>query len=247
MKSVLIGVVGLLSLGNALPAVAADLPAKAPAPAAAVTNWTGCYIGVEGGGNFGRTRSVATGAPNPAVAGLPLTGTYDMSGGIAGGTVGCNYQAGLWVFGLEDDFSWTNKRGSASDLPPFPTTAINRYSEDWLDTLRGRIGITLDRALLYGTAGAAFAGTSADVCNPVCVADSKTRTGLVLGLGVEFAALQNVSVKIEYLHADFGSKTYFDPPPASGSVNTRNVSLIDDVVRAGINWRFYAGPVLAKD
>ncbi len=198
-------------------------------------------------GNWGRTSSTATGNPDPTVAGLALTNGTALSGGSAGGTIGCNYQAGRWVYGLENDISWTDQKGTANDQPPFPATATNQYKENWLDTVRGRVGFTFDRALVYGTIGSAIAGTSDTVCNVSCFSDSKTRVGLVLGGGVEFAVWQNLSLKLEYLHAEFDSKTYFDPPP--GMTNTRSVNLTDDMFRAGVNWRFYSGEsiVAAKD
>ena len=249
MKKVLLGAIGLVLAGATLPAVAADLPAqiytKAPAIYAPYYSWTGCYIGIEGGGNWGRTRSTATGNPDPAIAGLPITGNSSLSGAIVGGTVGCNYQTGNFVLGIENDFSWTNKSGTANDVAPFDPATTNRVNEKWLDTLRGRVGLTWDRALFYGTGGAAFASQSVNVCNPAagCVADTKTRTGWAAGAGIEYAAWENVSLKLEYLHADFGSKNFVDIPV--GNVVTRSIRLSDDMVRAGLNWRF-TGPITAK-
>jgi outer membrane immunogenic protein len=251
MKKLFFGAIGLVLASATLPAVAADLPArtytKAPAAFAPYYSWTGCYVGIEGGGNWGRTRSIATGNPNPAQAGVPVTGNSDLSGAIAGGTVGCNYQVSNWVFGIENDISWTDKSGTANDLPPFNTAATNHVSEKWLDTLRGRVGVTWDRALFYGTGGVAFASQSVDICNLVCVSDTKTRTGWVAGAGIEYAAWDNVSLKLEYLHADFGSKNYVDPAVFTGfgTIVTRGIHLTDDMVRAGVNWRF-TGPVIAK-
>jgi outer membrane immunogenic protein len=248
MKKLLFGAIGLVMASATLPAVAADLPAqiytKAPAMYAPYYSWTGCYVGIEGGGNWGRTSSTATGAGNPAVAGLPITGNYNLSGAIVGGTAGCNYQVSNWVLGIENDFSWTNKSGTANDIAPFDPATTNRVSEKWLDTLRGRVGITWDRALFYGTGGAAFASQSDNICNAgVCIADTKTRTGWAAGAGIEYAAWENVSLKLEYLHADFGSKNYIEPP--QGNIVTRSIRLSDDMVRAGLNWRF-TGPVIAK-
>jgi outer membrane immunogenic protein len=251
MKKLLLGTIGLLAAGTTtLPAVAADLPArtytKAPAYAAPIHSWTGCYIGIEGGGNWGRTSSTAV-APNPATVGLPITGNFDLSGGLAGGTVGCNYQVSNWVFGIENDFSWTNTSGTANDLFPFNTAATNRIQEKWLDTLRGRVGVAWDRALFYGTGGVAFTQASDTICSAICVSDSEERTGWVAGAGIEYAAWDNISLKLEYLHADFGSKNYINPPVFTGigTIETRSVHLTDDIFRAGLNWQF-TGPVIAK-
>jgi outer membrane immunogenic protein len=106
--------------------------------------------------------------------------------------------------------------------------------------------------LIYGTAGAAFADTRLQFCqNGGCLSDSQTRNGWVAGGGVEYGLLDNLSVKAEYLHADFGDHNYFDPRVFSTQtgtiINTRKTSLTDDIVRVGLNYRFgWGGPVVAK-
>jgi outer membrane immunogenic protein len=193
-------------------------------------------------------------SPKPADVGLPITGNFNMSGGLVGGTVGCNYQIGRhWVIGVEDDLSWTNKQGTANDIRPFDTTGTSQTSERWLDTLRGRIGVAWDRALFYGTGGVAFADTSVSVCavtHGVCVSDAQTRTGWVVGAGIEYAVWRNLFVKLEYLHADFGTGRFLSPPVAIAGVGTfdsRDVSLTDDIVRIGLNYRFnWAAPLVTR-
>jgi outer membrane immunogenic protein len=236
---------GVVALGviATTSATAADLSPiyKAP-PAPIVYSWTGCYIGIEGGGNWGQSHHTGVGAINPANAGLPITNDFDLSGALVGGTVGCNYQMGSWVFGIENDASWTNKRGSANDIPPFNPAAVSETKENWLDTLRGRLGITWNRALFYGTGGAAFAGTTVTVCGiAACVSDSQSRVGWVAGVGLEYAVWDSVSLKVEYLHADFGTARYIDPSVITpvGTIVTRDVTLTDDIVRGGVNWRFH--------
>ena len=48
----------------------------------------------------------------------------------------------------------------------------------------------------------------------------------------------------EYPHADFGSSRYFSTPTNLGAstVATRDIALKDDLVRAGLNWRFASLP-----
>jgi outer membrane immunogenic protein len=240
----------LVAFAAAGAAGAADLPVKAPPMAPVPYNWTGCYVGIEGGGNWGRSNHTAV-TPNPANNDRPIDKAFDLSGVLVGGTLGCNYQASNWVFGIENDLSWTNKSGSAPDIPPFNIAATSQTSERWIDTLRGRLGVAWDRVLFYGTGGAAFAGTAVNICAPrACAGDSQSRTGWVAGGGVEYAVWQNLSLKLEYLHADFGTGRYINPPvttPAGGTIVTRDVRLTDDIVRAGLNWRFnWSGPVVAR-
>jgi outer membrane immunogenic protein len=250
MNRYFLGLAGLAVAVVASSANAADLRTPVykapPAVAPAAYNWSGCYIGIEGGGNWGRSSSTAA---SGTLSGLRLTSS-DLSGGLLGGTVGCNYQVSTWVFGIEDDLSWTNKRGSANDLPPFNVTATNEFKEKWIDTLRGRFGFAWDRALFYATGGVAFADTSLTVCGVVCASDSRTRTGWTVGGGIEYAVWENVSLKLEYLHVDFGTARYIDPPvtvPGVLNIVTRDVRLTDDIVRAGLNWRFnWGGPVVAR-
>jgi outer membrane immunogenic protein len=224
---------------------AADLPAKAPA-VPAVFNWTGCYLGVEGGASRGRSQQVAAASAN---AGLPINGGFNVNGILAGGTGGCNLQVNNVVFGLEDDFSWANARGSANDLAPFDTTAVNETREKWLNTLRVRIGYAFDRFLVYGTAGAALAGTEVRVSSPRIglVIDQRDRSGWVAGAGAEWAAWSaswaDVTFRLEYLHAGYEAARYFDPSIIVGNslVVTRNTPLSEDIVRAGVNLKFNWG------
>jgi outer membrane immunogenic protein len=240
---------------SAVGASAADMAPRytkaAPVVAAPLYSWTGCYVGVEGGGNWGRVSTTAASGP-VGVFGFPITNNYDLSGGLAGGTVGCNYQVSSWVLGVEGDASWTNKSGIANDIPPFTTTSTSAFKENWFDTIRGRIGYAWGKVLIFGTGGAAFAGTRTDVCTItlVCVSDSRTRSGWVAGAGLEVGVWDNWTVKLEYLHADFGHANYIDPEVTiggAGTFRTRSIGLTDDVVRVGVNYRFgWAGPVVAK-
>lgn len=233
---------------------AADLPVKAPIPLPVVYSWSGCYIGVQGGANIGGSEHIAQ---SGTFAGTTITDHFDLNGALGGGTVGCNYQIGNIVIGVEGDASWTNKTGSAGDQPPFDTNGISRTSEKWIDTARGRIGIVWwDRFFLYGTAGGAWAGTDVNVSSPVggfSVTDSQRRSGWVAGIGGEWAFWTgpwgSLTFKVEYLHADFGSTLYFVPPVPvpTGTVVSRSVSLTDDIFRAGVNLKFdWGGPIVAR-
>src|SRR5450631_3971472 len=82
------------------PAQAADMPHKVPAGEAPVLSpWTGCYIGIEGGGVWGSSQHISD---VPASSGLFITSKFNESGGSVGGTVGCNYDIHSWVFGVEN-------------------------------------------------------------------------------------------------------------------------------------------------
>src|SRR6202022_416551 len=111
MKKFLLGTVALFAL--AAPASAADLAArpytKAPPMIAVVYDWSGFYIGANGG--WGSSHkcwdSVA-----PAIIGAE--GCHDATGGVAGCQIGYRWQTGTWVFGLEAQGDWADLKGSNS-------------------------------------------------------------------------------------------------------------------------------------
>jgi outer membrane immunogenic protein len=255
MKKLLPLAAALVSMATA--ASAADFPVappmKAALPAPILFSWTGCYVGVEGGGARGQGEQIANSGPFPNAT---ITGGMTITGGIAGGTVGCNIQMSNFVVGGEADFSWTNKRGSRNDLPPFNTASISETRERWIDTFRGRFGYAIDRFMIYGTAGVAVAGTTVSISNPAfgTISESRDRTGWVAGLGGEFAVWTggafDVTLKVEYLHAGFETKQYFNPQlvtPVGTTIVTRDTKLTDDIIRAGLNVKFnWGGPVVAR-
>src|SRR3982074_3120780 len=106
MKKFLLGAVALVALGLAAPASAADLAArpysKAPPPMiAAIYDWSGFYIGANGG--WGSSHDSRTN-----VTRTTFLGRYDATGGAAGGQLGYRWQTGAWVFGLEAQGDWAD-------------------------------------------------------------------------------------------------------------------------------------------
>jgi outer membrane immunogenic protein len=254
MKKLFPFVAAFVSVATAASAAdfpASPMPAKVALPAPILFSWTGCYVGVEGGGASGQGEQIAAGGANPATT---ITGGMTIKGGIAGGTVGCNIQMSDFVVSGEADFSWTNKHGSAQDLPPFNTASVSETREKWLDTFRGRFGYAIDRFMVYGTAGVAVAGTTVSISNPAfgTISESRDRTGWVAGVGGEFAVWTggafDVTLKVEYLHVGFETKQYFvlPVPTVAGTIVTRETKLTDDIIRAGLNVKFNWGPVVAR-
>jgi outer membrane immunogenic protein len=246
MKKLWVATIAAVAAVSLSPVRAADLVQKAPAgEAPAPSFWKGCYVGIQGGGVWGTSQHVSAA---PASSGLPITPKFAEAGGSAGGTVGCNYDIHSWIFGVENDLSWANVRGRTSDQLPFSLAAVSHTDQNWLDSIRGRIGLAWNPSLMtYVTGGAAFAGTRANICVPtlgLCASESRVRTGWIAGIGVEYAIWGNISMKFEYLHADFGSSRYFSTPTTlgAGPVATRDVALKDDLLRAGLNWRFTSLP-----
>jgi outer membrane immunogenic protein len=265
MKKLFPLVAAFVSVATA--ASAADFPvtpAKVALPPPILFSWTGCYIGIVGGYAQGEGEQVAVapsvplGTPIPTFGGQTITGGLKISGGLVGGTVGCNIQISNFVVGVENDLSWSDKKGSTADQPPFNVLegAVSSTREKWLDTFRGRFGYAIDRFMVYGTAGVAFAGQQVQVSNPATfgtVSETRDRVGWAAGAGAEFAVWTagwaDVTLKLEYLHTGFGRKQFFVAPTTIGGVTvvTRDTTLSDDIIRAGLNFKFnWDSPVTAR-
>jgi outer membrane immunogenic protein len=232
MKRALIAL-GLVTLA-ALPASAADLgrrlPTKAPPMAAEpVWNWTGFYIGANGG--FGWATSNHT-----DLAGV-TSGDLRQSGGMIGGTVGYNWQTGPAVFGVEGDLDWAHINGNKNCGGANCFTNMQAFG-----TARGRLGYAFNNWMPFITGGAAFADVSAGQSG--IASAEQWRTGWTIGGGVEAMFAPNWSAKVEYLYADFGTgaAVSYNAPGVVG-VTERNVNM----VRGGINYHFnWGGPVVAR-
>ena len=152
MKKVLLVTASLIALGAAAPAVAADLAArpytKAPAMIAAVYDWSGFYIGANGG--WGSSRNSWDFLP---VAGAFGEGCHDASGGTVGGQVGYRWQAGTWVFGVEAQGNWADFKGSNISL--FDPTVRNESRIDAFGLFTGQVGYAANNVLFYVKGGAA--------------------------------------------------------------------------------------------
>ncbi len=227
MKRVLLCGVALATLtALAGSAVAADIQrrteiTKAPAAAYVVPiyNWTGFYAGLYGGWGGGDAR----------VSGTPGTGSFNVSGGLVGGTIGYNWQAGQAVFGWESDIGWSGIDGSAAC--GFRTCSVKNT---WLGTTRGRLGYAMDRMMPYITGGVAYGEVKADATG--LAGASSTRVGWTLGTGIEFAMASPWTAKVEYLYADLG---HFSCGASCGVVaGSGDISFKTHIVRAGLNYRF---------
>ena len=218
MKRVLIAGAFALAVGGQ--ALAADLPPpmapppRAPAvyvPVAPVFSWTGFYLGLNGGYNFGTVTPAAGGTGGPA--------NLSTNGFLFGGTLGGNYQMGSFVLGLEGDGDYNSLNNTFS--------TGNSFKSDWLATVRGRAGWAWDRILFFGTGGAAFAPASISAGSGFA-GGSATMTGWTAGAGIEAAFAPNWTAKAEYLYIDF-------PSP---SIGVGTFKITDNVIRAGINYKF---------
>jgi opacity protein-like surface antigen len=217
----------------------AAFPQLFKAPAAARTDWSGLYAGLEGGGAWGRSKHLNSG-------GLTADHASDITPEFAvnGGTIGYNAQfGGAWLFGLEGDMSWTNADGSASNLAPkFNPASSSETMEHLLSTARVRLGaVPADRWLAYVTGGVVLADVEAIAHQPNgdSFSQSVIRPGWTAGAGIEYAIDRNWSAKLEYLHVGFNNAPYLNNlnPAVNGVNRGGGVPLSDELVRAGVNYR----------
>jgi len=241
------GCAAFAALAMTWSAMAADLPVKVPeyGPAPSIYTWTGCSIGVHGGGGWG--------LKDWHLAETEL-GVVRISGFLAGAQVGCDYQVGAWVFGVEGQFSWANLKGQTltSTVTPFlvPLSKVDR-----LAMATGRVGYAIDRVLPYVKAGFAWAHENheLDIGFPAAApafVGSGNVVGWTAGIGVEVAFLPNWSWKAEYSYLSFGNNGFnlscIAPTCTAGSVAPFSINQSVQTVVVGLNYRFGPAGEVAK-
>jgi len=224
-------------------------------------NWSGIYVGADGGFGFGPMRGVMT-----DTTGAPLA-AYDnnVSGPFAGGYFGVNYQRGMLVVGLEGDMQRANLTGNnqqqasilaTGTLPGGPYTIATTVKD--YDSLRARVGAAFDRFLVYGTAGVAIGnlatsygvlGTAAPMvgvtvpgAGPFASAGSDYSYGWTAGAGLEYAFTDTVLGRAEYRFTDLATSGFVNA--VADAADTGHRLPISDF-RAGIAYKFRVAPALA--
>ena len=251
MKKLSVVATGIAVLGFTSSALAADMaarPYKAPPPVVApIYNWTGFYIGANGGwGNSHNCWDFVT-----AGGAVVANGCRDASGGVVGGQIGYRWQMNQFVFGLEAQGDWADLNASRVSLinPAFST----RTRVDGIGLFTGQIGYAWNAALLYLKGGAAVTSNRYNIFTTlgglnVASADA-TRWGAAVGVGFEYGFAPNWSVGVEYDHLFMGhANNSFSVvnPIVAGALNRVNQDV--DMVTLRLNYRFggWGGPVIAK-
>jgi outer membrane immunogenic protein len=263
LVSIVAGAAAVACLGQAY---AADLgyPAyKAPPPVAPVQSWTGLYIGANGGWGWSNINVSETPFGTTGIADI-LAGSYSTSakGGLFGGQLGYNWQAGNFVLGIEGDYDGASINGSQQGVFPSilaPSGNTNGFmvheNINSLATIRGRIGYTWGPGLLYFTGGGAWENVQANGIisantgpsvygNSATGSFSTTKSGYVVGAGFEWMVAQNWTVRAEYLYYDFnGGGTNYqlglaNCAVANCGVNVTSASNNISAFRLGANYKF---------
>ena len=218
----------------AFPANAADLSGSSykDAPYASV-NWTGFYVGANGGYAFD--------------AQAKHGGILD-DGGFGGGQIGYNRQGAFglgshFVLGLETDFEGAGIDNSGSTIITWqvggPDNAEHRRQIDYLGTVRGRLGYASGPTLVYATGGFAYGDVKnsfndAGTAHPGVYKDDGTKTGYAVGGGLEYKFTRNWSAKAEYQYIQLGSD--YATNGTGNYIRSKDTEL--NTFRGGINYHF---------
>jgi outer membrane immunogenic protein len=257
MKAIVTGLGALCVLAAAsAPTFAADTY-RAPdaggykdGPAYAGVNWSGFYIGVNGGYAFSES---ATNSSLRTTVGTssPALNSLNPEGGFGGGQIGINFQTGRnLVLGIEADIQGSSIKDGATTIYPNsignygPFTYSSSYNIDWFGTVRGRLGYAFDRTLLYATGGLAYGSVDykgdflfTNTGGAAKLSRNAVQTGYVVGGGIEHKLAPNWSVKAEYQFIDLGSQTVshaISNEPGNSVTTSYDANL--HTVRAGLNY-----------
>ncbi|MGX1323116.1 outer membrane immunogenic protein [Bradyrhizobium sp. USDA 377] len=237
-KNLLLAAVSLVALSAAAPALAADLAARPytkapPAMVAAIYDWSGFYIGINGGGGS----SHATWD----FVGVGREGSHDATGGTVGGQIGYRWQSGQWVFGVEGQGNWADFSGD--NLSALFATR-NRTKMDAFGLITGQVGYAWNNVLIYVKGGAAVVSDKYeiyDVAGPLLASTSQTRWGGTVGAGLEYGFAPNWSVGVEYNHIFLSDKDV----TFAGFAGSERIRQDVDMGLVRLNYKF-GGPILGR-
>jgi outer membrane immunogenic protein len=168
--------------------------------------------------------------------------TATLTGGIAGGQLGYNYQVASAVFGVELDGQWSGQQKDIISFCRFFCTVAETININAFGTLRGRIGVAFDRILLYGTGGAAWISAydyvTVNGFNVLGVSGSKV--GGAGGLGIEARVAGRFSIRAEYLYMQVNgiSGSASVPFGFGGGMIAESAKIQGSIFRIGGNYRF---------
>jgi outer membrane immunogenic protein len=242
---------------------AADWPVSTPqfygAGRLMPVEWTGLYFGVNAGYGWAQSSSnivftgpQGSGTTTPLGLGATelgatkLIGSGNLSGAIAGGQMGFNWQSGMIVFGAEVDAQWSGQQKTLSAVCTFDCVATEATKIKSIVTGRGRIGLAFDWLMPYVTAGGALVNAENDLIVTAAGVTgifkplTYTTLGWAAGAGFEVALWSKWSARLEYLHVRANDLHGTAPIPnvlGQGSASD-DAARRNNIVRVGLNYRF---------
>jgi len=200
----------------------------------ASNGWSGFYVG----GQISHTWGRSTGGAYFRATGMPdvFSDSIDPTGFAGGAYIGYNYQlSNSIVLGVEADYNRANIASGTVALS-LPGNTVNA-DMPWNGSVRGRVGVAVDRFMPYVTAGYAFGKYefTPDYGATPPLPGSKIHGGATVGAGVEYAITEKVSTRLEYRYTDFGKARYDISgfPAEESRINLRTSDL-----RIGVTFKF---------
>ncbi len=230
MSKLVIALAATAVVVSSFSASAADLPAPAPL-ATPIYDWTGCYMGVQAGAGIN----------------YDTWTTEHGIGALAGGQLGCDYQTGMLVLGIQGEGFWSGMQSTYSDNDPSDSNYFETApaKNTWDADIAARFGLGFDRALLYGKVGAVvghfnFSVQQGSNFGTDTGTASSTLPGLLLGLGLEYALTTNWAVLFEYDYLGFPAKVLYVNNISSGVSEPYSASYgaNENLFKLGVDYRF---------
>jgi outer membrane immunogenic protein len=217
---------------------AAATPATPALATSAPFNWQGWFVGGNFGGGMGGG-TIGDGCLN--VCG---TDSFDQGFITAGAQAGYNWQRGSAVFGFVGDADWSSFEYSNNN---YFDQAKTKSSLDWRVSMRARVGLAVDDAFLYVSAGPALGHTFAyykGYNNPGTVSkkavDDGWRLGVAATIGGEYMLDKHWSIGGEYLLIDLvqTSQHVDNMPGTNGESGREEFTQRAHIARVGVNYHF---------
>jgi outer membrane immunogenic protein len=235
MRKSFIVIAALAIASSAASAADLSMPFKAPPAPAAAFSWTGCYLGgqVGIGSETDGFTSLAGGV------GLGSGNGANGYGPVACGQIGCNYQTGLLVVGIEGDGLWSGVNNQNA-LSAAAISEELQTKDKWEADVAGRVGVAFDRLLVYGKGGVAwggfgFSGNSAGAA----ISGTATLPGALFGVGLEYAFAPKWSAKIEYNYIAYAQQTVTFTGTGLAGLSAFSVGADEQLVKVGLNYKLF--------
>ncbi len=203
-------------------------------------NWSGFYLGLNGGGAWGASESYRDNINLPNPPGSP-TNFQSSSSAVAGGQIGARYQINQFVVGVEATADWTDFHSRF--VNPGAGNFVSNFELSALYAVTGQVGFAIDRVLFYGKGGWAGASTTTTITATgglSTIPEKQMNQGWTAGAGIEYAVWQNFVAGIAYDHYDLNYDAFRAPFNTGGTplIVTNTSRLKIDQVVARLSYKF---------
>ena len=219
-----------------------EMKQVAPAPPPEC-NWTGFYVGVNVGGQWGHAEDKDLDDWN-----FPdKPWGYDESGVVAGGQIGYNFQWNWLVLGIVGDVGYMDLDGRGTEPGSPGDDTFGKSSSDFYTTIRGRLGFAWGHWLFYGTGGGIGVNWETKVIDDcdtgpcggglIHASEEDFNWGWTAGGGIEYMIGCHWTIGVEYLRFELDDQ-HFDGTDTGGTSFGFRGNAAGNIVRAALNYKF---------